>query len=203
MSKLLEGLARRMASEGSTSRRAFLSGRQASAVAATALAAPLAEAATASAREAPRSHGANAARPPRTPKRADLADIHLAFMHSAAKINNELLALLDAMTTPNPDTTFSPTTVAAIDALRATVGNLRAAVSKVKRRSDARTQILKFLASVDATFAALETMGASTDPNQVATLAAQIDADAKRAQGAYDAARSALLLPASAQPVTS
>jgi hypothetical protein len=137
---------------------------------------------------------------PPTPKRSDLRDLHLAFMHYTATLNSQLLAILDAIQTSNPDGTYTPDTLAAIQSLEDTLAALRKRVTKVKPASGPRRQVLDYLDHVDVVVQDLAILGTITDPALGQSIATAMAGEAQRAQAAYDAARKALLLAPTIPP---
>jgi len=108
MSKLIEGLARRLVEREALPRRDFLTGRRTVATAGAVV--PLVGAAGAVAGGAPRAGvAARSSKAPPLPARSDLRAIHVAVMSSEARLKSELIALVEALKTPASDGTFSTT----------------------------------------------------------------------------------------------
>ena len=125
-----------------------------------------------------------------------LRAIHAAITASDTQIKTDMVAVIDAMKTPQADDTFSPATVQAIDKLRSDVTALRTRISRVQRASGARSHTLAYLAILQTMLADLESLGQTTDPTQIAHLTGTISALGKSAAAAYNSARGALNLPA-------
>jgi hypothetical protein len=117
MSRLIEGLARRLVEREAVPRRDLLTGRRAAATAGVVvpLVGAVGGATGAVAAGAPRAGvAAGPAKAPPLPGRSDLRAIHIAVMSSEARLKSQLIALVDALKTPASDGTFSS---AANDAL--------------------------------------------------------------------------------------
>ena len=114
MSRLIEGLARRLVEREAVPRRDLLTGRRAAATAGAMV--PLVGAAGAVAAGAPRAGvTARPAKAPPLPGRSDLRAIHIAVMSSEARLKSQLIALVDALKTPASDGTFSSAANAALN----------------------------------------------------------------------------------------
>jgi hypothetical protein len=110
MSRLIEGLARRLVESEAVPRRDLLTGRRAAAAAGVA---------------------ARPAKAPPLPGRSDLRAIHIAVMSSEAGLKTQLIALVDALKTPASDGTFSSAANDALNRTQTTVRKLHATIANV------------------------------------------------------------------------
>jgi hypothetical protein len=198
MSKLIEGLARRLVEREAVPRRDLLTGRRAAATAGVVvpLVGAAAGAAGAVAAGAPRAGvAARPAKAPPLPGRSDLRAIHIAVMSSEARLKSQLVALVDALKTPASDGTFSSAANNALANTQTTVRKLHATIANVQPASSEQTKMLACLAAFERMLTDLEQLGQSTDRTRAAGLAAKIQALDKQATAEYEAVHAALNLP--------
>jgi hypothetical protein len=194
MSKLIDGLARRLVEQEAVPRRDFLTGRRAVATAGAVV--PLVGAAEAVAAEGPRAGvAARSSIPPPLPARSDLRAIHIAVMSADARLKSELIALIHALKTPAIDGTFSSAANDALARTRTTVRKLHASIAKVQPASSEQAQMLTSLADYGQALTDLEQLGKSTDRTRAKSLTAKIKKLNKTATADYDAVHAALNLP--------
>jgi hypothetical protein len=198
MSKLIEGLARRLVEREAVPRRDLLTGRRAAATAGVVvpLVGAAGGAAGAVAAGAPRAGvAARPAKAPPLPGRSDLRAIHIAVMSSEARLKSQLIALVDALKTPASDGTFSSAANAALASTQTTVRKLHATIANVQPASSEQTKMLACLAAYEQMLTDLEQLGQSTDRKRAASLTAKIQALDKQAAADYEAVHTALNLP--------
>jgi hypothetical protein len=187
MSRLVEGLARRLVEQETVPRRGFLTGRRASS----------------GAEQPPRAGlAAQPSKAPRVPERSDLRAIHIAVMSSDARLKSQLIALVEALKTPALDGKFSSTANEALTRTRASVRKLHATIAKVQPDSSERSQMLACLAAYEQMLTDLEQLGQSTDQTRAAGLTAKIKRLEQKATADYDAVHAALGLPKAARPLS-
>jgi hypothetical protein len=194
MSKLIDGLARRLVEREAVPRRDFLTGRRAAATAGASV--PLVGAAGAVAGGAARAQvAARPSKAPPLPARSDLRAIHIAIMSAEARMKSELIALVDALKTPASDGTFSSAANDALARTQTTVSKLHASIAKVQPASSEQTKMLACLAAYEQMLTDLEQLGQNTDRTRAAGLAAKIKALDREASADYEAVHAALNLP--------
>jgi hypothetical protein len=196
MSRLIEGLARRLVESEAVPRRDLLTGRRAAAAAGVVV--PLAGAAAGAAVAAGAPRAGVAARPakaPPLPGRSDLRAIHIAVMSSEARLKSQLIALVDALKTPASDGTFSSAANAALASTQTTVRKLHATIANVQPASSEQTKMLACLAAYEQMLTDLEQLGQSTDRKRALSLTVKIQGLDKQATADYEAVHAALNLP--------
>jgi hypothetical protein len=193
MSRLIEGLARRLVEREAVPRRDLLTGRRAAATAGAVV--PLVGAAGAVAAGAPRAGVARLSKAPPLPGRSDLRAIHIAVMSSEARLKSQLIALVDALKTPASNGTFSSAANDALARTQTTVGKLHATIANVRPASTEQTKMLACLAAYERMLTDLEQLGQSTDPKRAAGLTTKIVGLDKQATADYEAVHAALNLP--------
>ena len=179
MSRLLDGVARRLAADTTLSRRDLITNRRAeSSSDQAAHAPPLSQPANDPAARA-------SARP--APTAADLRKINAALKR-ALPAQSEVLALIDALKLPSQNGHISQTAIVRIGHLRSRLGAAHRRVAGIGRHSSVRADALSAIADTDRIFANLVAIGQTNDPKRVArlrrqsaTLQSQADAAARRA----------------------
>jgi hypothetical protein len=198
MSRLIEGLARRLVEREAVPRRDLLTGRRAAATAGVVvpLVGAVGGATGAVAAGAPRAGvAAGPAKAPPLPGRSDLRAIHIAVMSSEARLKSQLIALVDALKTPASDGTFSSAANDALASTQKTVHKLHATIANVEPASSEQTKMLACLVAFEQMLTDLEQLGQSTDRKRAAGLVAKIQALDKQATAEYEAVHAALNLP--------
>jgi hypothetical protein len=111
---------------------------------------------------------------PPLPARSDLRAIHIAVMSADARLNSQLIALLDALKTPASDRTFSSAANDALARTQTTVRKLHATIAEVQPASSEQTKMLACLTAYEQMLTDLEQLGQNTDRARAAGLAAKI-----------------------------
>ena len=179
MSRLLDGVARRLAADTTLSRRDLITARRAESSSDQAgHAPPLSRPAN-----TPAAH--ESARP--APTAADLRNINAALKR-ALPARSEVLALIDALKTPSQNGHLSHAAIVRIGRLRSRLGAAHRRIAAIGRHSSVRADALTALADTDRIFANLVAIGQTNDQKRVArlrgqsaTLQRQADAAARRA----------------------
>lgn len=183
MSRLLDGVARRLAADTAVSRRDLLTARRAASSSDQAAHAPPLSrpstdpAAHASARQAPTA--------------ADLRNINAALKR-ALPAQSELLALLDALKTPSQNGHISHAAIVRIGHLRSRLRAAHKRIAAIGRHSSVRADALTAIADTDRIFANLVAIGQTNDQKRVAQLRSQ--SEVLRRQAAAAAGRAGRVL---------
>jgi hypothetical protein len=179
MSRLLDGVARRLASDTTVSRRDLITARRAGSSSDQAAHAPPLSRPT----NDPAAH--ESARP--APTAADLRKIN-ATLKRAVPARSELLALVDALKLPSQNGHISHAAIVRIGHLRSGLRAAHRRIAAIGRHSSVRADALTAIADTDHIFANLVAIGRTNDPKSVArlrrqsaTLGRRADAAARRA----------------------
>jgi hypothetical protein len=179
MSRLLDGVARRLAADTAVSRRDLITARRAASSSDHAAhAPPLSQPAN-----DPAAHAS--ARP--APTAADLRKINAALKR-ALPAQSELLALLHALKTPSQNGHISRAAIVRIGHVRSRLRAAHRRIAAIGRHSSVRADALTAIADTDRIFANLVAIGQTSDQrlvarlrSQSATLGRRADAAARRA----------------------